>query len=1070
MSWLFAPYLLPLLVAVVISIGLAVYGWQRRAIIGAPAFVVLMLAVAEWSLAYLLELWASDLAAKIFWVKVEYLGIVTLPAAWLVFALQYSESRRWLTYRRSIIAALLVGPLVTLALVWTNGLHHLIWRRIELDAGGPFPTLSLTYGDWFWLHSAASYLLLLAGTVVLLAMAFRLHSLYRRQAAALMLAVLIPWLGNLLYLFGPRMVPNVDLTPFAFTLSGVALAWTISRLRLFQIMPIARRAVLDGMEDGVIVLDAENCVVDLNPRAQQVIGVDADAIGRPAADVLAGQPQLLGCCSDMTPARTEISLSQGGQSRHYSLRVSPLHNARNRRTGRVLVLRDVTERKKWELTLRQDQNMFLSGPVVVFKWQNRENWPVEYVSTNVGDILGYQAEVFLQGGVLYADLVHPEDLPRVTNEVTAHSQSGAGRFDHQPYRLIHQNGKTVWVLDYTTILRDSAGHITHYLGYIVDITRRKRAERQLSRQLAFSQALNRIADAITTQDDAEGILTALARIMGETLQVDRSLIYDILFEEHLAMGLCEWLSPACPEITPSKDTYSLDLFIDGTTSIRESRSWLESHSEQRNPHLAQDGSAQLLHEQMNIQSLLWYPFAFRADGFYLLVFNQVSHRRKWAPDELAFVDAATRQAGLALQKLSLLAERDRAEKALRKSNQHLTETLAELQETQDRMVQRERLAAVGQLAAGIAHDFNNILTVILGYADMLRISPDVSERVRGDLRHIANAGRRAAQLIRQLLDFSRKTVRQAHQLDLGSFSRELVEFLRRTIPENIQIRLSIEPGEFVIEADRTQLQQLITNLVVNARDAMPGGGALQLALARVEATGEARCAFCLEPIEGERVRFQVRDTGSGIPEEVLPHIFEPFFTTKEVGKGSGLGLSQVAGIVGQHEGHITVESELGQGTTFSFYLPISREEPTMGESAEPPRLAHGRGKTILLVEDDRAVRKVGQAMLESLGYQVLSAVNGKNALAIYSEHRNEIELVISDMVMPDMDGMALFANLKTIKANMKMVVLSGYPLRQNREEMLRQGIVAWLQKPMSVLQLSQVLDKALSVSGKRGSQ
>jgi len=1049
MSWLFTPYLFPILVAAAISIGLAIYGWQRRAITGATAFVLLMAAIAEWSLAYAMELSVPGLPAKMLWVKAEYLGIVTLPAAWLVFALQYSDSPWWRAHQRRIISALALGPLITLSLAWTNERHHLIWQRIELDTGTPFPTLSLTYGGWFWINVAVSYILLVWGTVILLREAFHLQTLYRRQAAAIMLAVLIPWLGNALYIFGPELVPNLDLTPFAFTLTGVVLAWAIFRFRLFQIMPVALRPVFDGMGDGVIVLDTGNRVIDLNPEAQRILGVDAaNVIGQPAADVLARWPHLIERFRDVTQIHTELSLPQGGKVRHYSLYISPLFDNRKRSTGRLLVFRDITERKEWEITLQQERDMFVSGSVVVFKWQNRENWPVEYVSANVKEIFGYPAEEFLQGSVLYADLVHPDDTARVAGEVTTFSQSGVERFEHQPYRLIHQNGETVWVLDYTTILRDEAGRITHYLGYIVDITAQVKAEEERRGYQQRLEMLYCIVADLNRAGTLEEVYQIAMQSVAELLQADRSAVLIFGPDERVHFVAYQNLSQSYRQKVDGHspwqvyETNAQPIFI-----ANVSQSDLEESIKEA-----------VLAE--GIQAMGFVPLAssHRLVGKFMVYYNRPyvctdegEHLAQILADNVAAI----------VLRVQALEESRRAEEALRESNQRLTETLVELQETQERLVQRERLAAVGQLTAGIAHDFNNILTGILGFAELLQMSPNMPEAAREDLRRIANSGQRAARLVRQLLDFSRKSIRQPRLLDLIPFFKEMVQFLRRTIPENIHLNLEIEPGDYKIEADLTQFQQLFTNLVINARDAMPDGGQLRLLLARVAAAGEAHCAVCQQPIVGEWIQLQVMDTGSGIVPAALPHIFEPFFTTKEVGEGSGLGLSQVAGIVGQHEGHLTVESEPGQGTTFSIYLPPSTEKKVIEKSVEPSQLAHGHGKTILLVEDDPVVREVSLAVLESLNYQVLTAVNGKEALAVYAKYKDEIILVLSDMIMPDMDGVALFNILKTRKPDIKMVIMSGYPLEEKGAELLEQGVVAWLQKPMSVLQLSQVISQVV---------
>jgi signal transduction histidine kinase len=266
-----------------------------------------------------------------------------------------------------------------------------------------------------------------------------------------------------------------------------------------------------------------------------------------------------------------------------------------------------------------------------------------------------------------------------------------------------------------------------------------------------------------------------------------------------------------------------------------------------------------------------------------------------------------------------ITERKQAEAALRESHDRLEKALTELKDAQERIVQQERLAAVGQLAAGIAHDFNNILTSILGFAELLQNSPDIPAARHADLQKIINSGQRAAQLVRQILDFSRKSIRQPRQIDLVPFSKEIINFLQRTIPENVHIGLKIEPGDYLIEADPAQIQQVLTNLVLNARDATVVEGTVQVSLSRVVAQGEL-CVACNQALKEEWIGITIRDTGSGIPREVLPHIFEPFFTTKKVGQGRGLGLAQVLGIVQQHGGHITVDSQVGQGTTFTIYF------------------------------------------------------------------------------------------------------------------------------------------------------
>jgi signal transduction histidine kinase/ActR/RegA family two-component response regulator len=383
---------------------------------------------------------------------------------------------------------------------------------------------------------------------------------------------------------------------------------------------------------------------------------------------------------------------------------------------------------------------------------------------------------------------------------------------------------------------------------------------------------------------------------------------------------------------------------------------------------------------------------------------------------------------------------------------------------EQRTQQQERLAAVGQLAAGIAHDFNNIMSVISLYAD-------ISLRVRGlptamyeRLETMDQQARRATELIQQILDFSRRAPLEPRPMDLLVFMKEQVKLLERTLPEHIQVDLTYNEGDFMVNADPTRMQQAMMNLAVNARDAMPKGGRLRIGLERVE----------LEPGEpppvpemGELprvpawVRVTVTDNGAGIPPDVVPHIFDPFFTTKARGEGTGLGLAQVYGIIKQHEGHVDVESAVDRGTTFILYLPAMRLAQAEAQAHRSEELAQGQGETILVVEDSTVTRQALVEGLELLGYRVLQATNGWEALTVYKQFAEEIALVVSDLVMPGMGGQALFHALREQDPTLKVVMLSGHPLEHEMEDLRVQGLSAWLPKPPDLRQLSRALIQAL---------
>ncbi|MBN1286737.1 MAG: PAS domain S-box protein [Anaerolineae bacterium] len=386
-------------------------------------------------------------------------------------------------------------------------------------------------------------------------------------------------------------------------------------------------------------------------------------------------------------------------------------------------------------------------------------------------------------------------------------------------------------------------------------------------------------------------------------------------------------------------------------------------------------------------------------------------------------------------------------------------------EVQRYVQQQNRLAAVGQLAAGIAHDFNNIMAVIVLYTQIVQRVADLPPKAQDRLETIAQQARRATNLIEQILDFSRRSIIKRQPLNLVPFVKEQVKLLERTLPENIKIDLAYGMSDYVVNADPTRIQQAIMNLAVNARDAMPEGGKLQIEIARIRVDVEAPPLPGMEP--GEWVRVSVSDTGTGIAHDALPRIFEPFFTTKAPG-GTGLGLAQVYGIVKQHEGYIDIATQIGEGTTFILYLPALSALTGASPAFETPALVEGDGQTILVVEDDQVTRKALVDSLEWMGYRTLTAENGQAALSVWEQHGDKVAMVLSDVVMPEMGGVALFHELKQRDALVKVVLLTGHLLEDQLggelERLRTQGLMGWLQKPPSLEQLAKTIAQTLSLT------
>jgi len=388
----------------------------------------------------------------------------------------------------------------------------------------------------------------------------------------------------------------------------------------------------------------------------------------------------------------------------------------------------------------------------------------------------------------------------------------------------------------------------------------------------------------------------------------------------------------------------------------------------------------------------------------------------------------------------------------------------EKRKLQEEFAQSQKMQAVGQLAGGVAHDFNNMLTAIIGYSDLLLASHRPTDPSFQDIMQIKQTANRAAGLTRQLLAFSRRQTLRPQVLQLGDALSELQILLRRLVGEKVELDLRHGRDLWYVKADINQFEQVIINLVVNARDAMPeSGGKVRIRTRNLPA---AECASLKEAVlpEADYVLIEVEDDGHGIAPEVMDKIFEPFFTTKEVGKGTGLGLSTVFGIVKQSGGFVFVESEVGKGTTFRIllprYIPQQEEIAAPAEAAKPVADLTGQG-VILLVEDEDAVRAFGQRALSSRGYTVLEAASGLEALEVVEREKGKIDLIVSDVVMPEMDGPAMFKELRNRGVAAKVIFVSGYA-EEAFAKNLPEGEFGFLPKPFTLKQLIETVKQHLA--------
>jgi signal transduction histidine kinase/ActR/RegA family two-component response regulator len=394
-----------------------------------------------------------------------------------------------------------------------------------------------------------------------------------------------------------------------------------------------------------------------------------------------------------------------------------------------------------------------------------------------------------------------------------------------------------------------------------------------------------------------------------------------------------------------------------------------------------------------------------------------------------------------------VAERKQAQKAL--------------MESQEIVMRQERLAAVGQLAAGVAHEFNNILTVIQGHAALLLDNPSLDAESAKSLHQIVSGVERTAKLIKQMLAFSRKQVMQREVLDLNLVADNVTDMLGPLLGESVVVRRSLALNPLHVLADATMIEQIVVNLAVNARDAMPRGGELTLTTREVEVTG-ADVQAEAERHAGKFARLSVADTGCGMDAAVIGHLFEPFFTTKEVGKGVGLGLATVYGMVKQHQGWIEVESQPGKGACFHILLPLTAKPAEKPAERAPLSEVQGGKEIILVVEDEEALRELLREVLEGQGYHVLEAASGLEALRVWEAQGRKVDLLLSDIIMPEgMSGRELAGKLQEADPRLPVILTSGYSQDMIERDTALDVRIKFFSKPYHPNQLAQAVRESL---------
>jgi PAS domain S-box-containing protein len=802
------------------------------------------------------------------------------------------------------------------------------------------------------------------------------------------------------------------------------------------------RTTFDGISDMVCLLDPEGKILRCNNAMAGLLKKPfREIIGRLHWEIVYGTTAPIQECPVMRMRETHRRQNAilPINDRWFNIAVDPLLDEAGSLIGAVHIMSDITDHKRAEEALSESEDRYRDLVEYSQYLICTHDLKGQILSVNQGaaKLLGYDQSALLNKNI--RDLLAPEFRDEFDTYLDTTRKQGFAK----GLMLLQTAAGEKRIWEYNNTLRTQGVTAPIVRAMAHDVTERIRAEKVAKRLSQENAIMAEIGRIISSTLNIEEVYERFAEEVRKLIPFDRIAVGTINLEDH-SVTMAYVLGVEVEDRNQGTAFPLTGSFYEEITSTRSgilTQTEDESELTERYPGLLSIFRA-------GFRSAMSVPLISKDQVIGVLHFRSLKPNA-YTELDLKLAERVGNQIAGAIANAQLFVERKRAEE--------------ERTALQEQLRQSQKMEAIGQLAGGVAHDFNNLLTVIHGYSELILTSLDENSRLRQDVREIIHASERASSLTRQLLAFSRKQVLQPKVLDLNAHVSNMDKMLRRMIGENIELMTLLAKDLGRTKADPGQVEQVILNLAVNARDAMLNGGKLTIETANVELDENyARSHIGVTP--GHYVMLSVTDTGVGIAREVKERIFEPFFTTKEKGKGTGLGLSTVFGIIQQSGGNIWVYSEPGLGTTFKIYLPrIEEDTESLKPSAVSTKSLQG-SETILLVEDEEIVRKLACTILQKNGYKVLEAPNGEEALRIVQgQNGNPIHLLVTDVVMPGMSGRQLADRLERLRPEMKILYISGYTDNAIvRHGVLEKGI-NYIQKPFTLEGLArkvrEVLDK-----------
>lgn len=991
--------------AAAISFSVALYSMRTLSSSIKKNLAYVMAASFIWALASAGEFASISYQARVFWAKISYIGIVSLPVAWLTFTAFYTQHPFWT--RRPTRHLLWIIPTLTMLLVITNERHGLIWSSIHPISNSPGAWLIYSYGPAFWLHTGYSYLATVLGAGFLIQMAVRSHRHYRNQAVLMIFSALAPFLGNILYVFNLAPWPGLDLTPLTFSVTGVLLVFGLFRLQMLYLNPIAREAIFDRMNEGLLVLNLEYVIADINPAAMRILRCEhAKAIGQPFTSFFPSLTRLHYNLIQQNEFRLELTF----EDQWLELSLSPLLDRGGKMTGHLVLIRDVSAQKLAELELQTQREFFskvtnaTNNGIIVSDRDDR----FDYVNPAFAKLVGAPEELILGEEIVH--FVDPQEIPmlRIQKQLRL-----AGESTSFELRLRGADEKIIPVL-VNAVPRMDEDQINGSIAVITDLTERKAIETSLLYREALEKKLVELSTEfvnLPTADLDQAFNRSLQKI-GEFCQVDRAYIFLLDPAKTSMSNSHEWcaagISPEIDnlqqiptEILPmwmSKLLQFENIYIPQVKELPES--WRTERE---------------ILEPQGIQSLVVVPMVHSSTLIGFTGFDSVNRARAWKEDEIQLLRILGDLFASAIQ-------RRNNEQALLEMNDQLlhSTTLA------NEMAAQAEAAnlAKSQFLANMSHEIRTPLNGIVGMTSLLLNSSltDQQKRFAQTINHSAES---LTAIINDILDFSRieaeKLEFEQIELNVTNILEEIGDsFSLRAKEKGLELICTASPGipEKLI-GDPGRLRQILTNLVSNA--------------IKFTHQGEVILSAEIQSMHPKEawINFSVRDTGIGIESSKLELLFQPFTQadasmSRNYG-GTGLGLSICKRLVEKMGGSIEVHSQPGQGSVFSFSIPLLRNDKPQTSLLGAP-LSQCAFK--ILVVDDNAVH--GQILCEkltALGHQVTYAPAASSALRLLGDAVDigqPFQTAFIDHFMPSINGLELSRMIRSLPSlsDLKIILMS----------------------------------------------